>query len=98
MNWVEIIANSLRSQLKCATKSREDFYMALYLTYWISCTCNLTSLPHGVWNEEIVVFQYYPLLQKDKVLGDFCKVHDVLFESVYMFLKNTQMPQISLEV
>lgn len=36
MDWVEIIANSLRSQLKHAKESREDFYMASYLTYCIA--------------------------------------------------------------
>ena len=95
MDWVEIIACSLRTQLKRAKESREDFYMASYLTYCIACTCDLTSLPHGVWNKEMIVFQYCPSLQKDNVLEDFRKVHDVIFESVYMSLKKTQMPRLS---
>lgn len=87
MDWAEIIANSLRSHLKRAKESREDFYMASYLTYYITCTCNLTSLPHGVWNEEVSIFQYFSLLQKDRVLKEFRKVHDVLLESFYLSLK-----------
>lgn len=48
MDWVEIIATYLRNQLKHAKESHEYFYMASYLTYCISCTCDLTSLPHRV--------------------------------------------------
>jgi hypothetical protein len=87
MDWAEIIANSLRSQLKCTKESKEDFYMASYLTYCIACTCDLTVLPHGVWSEQMTIFQYCPLLQKDRVLEDFCKVHDVLIGNVYLALK-----------
>ena len=97
MDWAEIIASSLRAQLKCAKESREYFYMASYLTYCIACTCDLTPLPHGVWSEEITVFQYYPLLQKDRVLEDFRKVHDVLMENVYVSLKKVSMPRLSPE-
>ena len=68
MDWAEIIASSLRAKLKCAKESREGFYMGSYLTYYISWTYNLTPLPHGVWSKEIIVFQYCPLLQKDKVV------------------------------
>ena len=71
--------------------------MASYLTYYIACICDLTPLPHGVWNEEITVFQYCPLLQKDKVLEDFRKVHDVLMENVYVSLKKVLMPRLSPE-
>lgn len=60
MDWVEIIDSSLRTQLKHAKESREIFYMASYLTYCIAYTCNLTSLPHGVWNEEITIFNIAP--------------------------------------
>ena len=97
MDWAEIIANSLRTQLKHAKESHEDFYMASYLTYCISCACDLTSFPDGIWNEEMIVFQYCPSLQKDKVMEDFRKVHDVLFENVYMSLKRTQMSRLSPE-
>ena len=89
MDWAEIIASSIRSQLKCTKESCEYFYMGSYLTYYIACTCNLTPLPYGVWSEEITIFQYCPLLQKDKVMKDFWKVHDILMESVYMSLKKT---------
>lgn len=56
MDWVEIIASSLRTQLKHAKESWENFYMNSYLTYYISYTCDLTPLPHGVWSNEIMVF------------------------------------------
>ena len=72
--------------------------MTSYLTYCIAYTCDLTSLPHGVWNEEMIVFQYCPSLQKDNVLEDFRNVHDVLFESIYMSLKKRQMPRLSPKV
>ena len=74
-----------------------NFYMASYLTYCIACTCDLTPLPHGIWNEEMTVFQYCPLLQRDNVLEDFCKVHDVLLGNIYTSLKKTQMLRLSLE-
>ena len=48
MDWAEIIANSLRSQLRCAKESKENFYMASYLTYYISCTSNISSLMHEI--------------------------------------------------
>ena len=48
MDWAEIIATSLRKQLKCAKEFHEDLYMASYLTYYISCTFDLTPLPHGI--------------------------------------------------
>lgn len=89
IDLVEIIANSLRTQLKHAKESQEDFYMASYLTYCIACTCDLSSLPHEVWNEEMTIFQYCPLLQKDRVLEDFWKMHDVFLENIHMSLKKT---------
>ena len=89
MDWVENIATSLRTQLKNAKESCEGFYMASYLTYCIACTCDLTSLPYGIWNEEMTVFQYCPSLQRDKVLEDFCKVHDVLLDNIYTSLRRT---------
>ena len=36
MDWAEIIASSLRRELKHAKESRESFYMASYLTYCIA--------------------------------------------------------------
>ena len=69
--------------------------MASYLTYYISYTCNLTPLPHGVWSKERTIFQYCPLLQKDRILEAFWKVHDMLMESVYMSLKKMLMPRLS---
>ena len=62
MDWAEIIASSMRTQLKHAKESRENLYMASYLTYCIAFGCDLMPLPHGVWNEEIMLFQYCPLL------------------------------------
>ena len=56
MDWAEIIASSLRPQLKHAKESHEYFHMGSYLTYYIAHTCNLTPLPHGVWSEEITIF------------------------------------------
>jgi len=97
MDWIEIIATYLRTQLRCAKEFHEDLYMASYLTYCIACTCDVTPLPHGIWNEEIIVFQYCPLLQRDNVLEDFRKVHDVLLENVYVSLKKTRMPRLSPE-
>ena len=46
MDWAEIIANSLRSPFKRAKEYKENIYMASYLTYWISCVSNITSLTH----------------------------------------------------
>lgn len=69
--------------------------MASYLTYYISCTCDLTPLPHRVWSEEVTIFQYCPLLQKDRVLEDFRKVHDLLMENAFMSLNNMSMPKLS---
>ena len=71
--------------------------MASYLTYYIACVCDLIPLPHEVWSEEIIFFQYFPLLQKDRVLEDFRKVHDVLMENVYVSLKKVLMPRLSPE-
>lgn len=97
IDWAEIIATSLRSQLKHAKESKEDFCMASYLTYCIACTYDLAALPHEVWNEEMTIFQYCPLLQKDRVLEDFRKVHDILFENIYLALEGVQMPRLSSE-
>ena len=71
--------------------------MASYLTYYIAYTCDLTPLPHGVWSGEMTVFQYCPLLQRDRVLEDFRKVHDLLIEKVYTSLKEMPMPRLSSE-
>ena len=38
MDWEEIIASSLRTQLKHAKESREIFYMASYLLYVMSAS------------------------------------------------------------
>lgn len=94
MDWAEIIATSLRMQLKCAKEFHEDFYMASYLTYCIACTCDLTPLPHGIWNEEMFVFQYCPLLQRNNVLEYFRKVHDVHLDNIYLSLKKKKMPKL----
>ena len=48
MDWDEIIASSLRTQLKHVKESKESLYMASYLTYYIACVSNLTSLPHEI--------------------------------------------------
>ena len=71
--------------------------MASYLTYCMACVCNLSPLPHEIWSEEIMVYQYCPLLQKDKVLENFRKVHDVFIEEVHLVLKKTPMPRLSPE-
>ena len=97
LDWAEVIASSLRSQLKHTKESKENFYMASYFTYCISCVSNITSLPHETWSEEITIYQYYPLLQRDRVLKYFRKVHDVLIESVHLTLKKVPMPRLSLE-
>lgn len=68
--------------------------MASYLTYCIACVCDLTPLPHEVWNEEMTVYQYCPLLQRDRVLESFRKVHDVLIGNVYTTLKKEPMPRL----
>ena len=95
MDWAKIIATSLRMQMKCTKEFHKDFYMASYLTYCSVCTCDLTPLPHEIWNEEMFIFQYCPLLQRDNVLEDFSKVHDVLLDNIYASLKKTQMPRLS---
>ena len=97
LDWAELISSSLRSQLKHAKESKENFYMASYITYCIACVSNITSLPPETWSEEITIYQYYPLLQKDRVLEDFRKVHDVLIESVHLALKKAPMPRLSLQ-
>lgn len=97
MDWAEIIATSLRTQLKHAKGFHENFYMVSYLTYCMAFTCDLTPLPHGIWNEEMSIFQYFPLLQRDNVLEDFRKVHDVLLDNIYVSLKKTKMPRLSPE-
>ena len=38
MDWVEIIANSLRTQLRRSKEFYENFYMASYMTYCIACS------------------------------------------------------------
>ena len=97
MDSAKIIVSSLRTQLKHVKESKESFYMASYLTYYIACVSNLTSLPHEIWSEEIIVHQYCPLIQKDKVFKIFGKVHDVLIESVHLALKKASMPRLSSE-
>ena len=77
-------------------RNQRRFYMASYLTYYISCVINITPLIHEVWSEEMTIYQYYPLLQKDNVLENFRKVHDVLIESVYLTLKKEPMPRLLL--
>ena len=69
-----------------AKESKEGFYMASYLTYSIACVSNITPLTHEVWNEKMMIYQYHPLLQRDNVLENFRKLHDVLIESVYVTL------------
>ena len=50
VDWAEIIATSLRTQFKHVKESKESLYMASYLTYYIACVSNLTSLPHEIWS------------------------------------------------
>ena len=50
MDWDEIIASSLRTQLKHVKEFKESLYMASYMTYYIACVSNLTSLPHEIWS------------------------------------------------
>ena len=45
----------------------------------------------------MIVFQYCPLLQRDNVLEDFCKVHDVLLDNIYVSLRRTRMLRLSPE-
>ena len=71
--------------------------MASYLTYYIAYVSDLSPLPHEVWNEEITVYQYFPLLQKDKVLENFREVHDVLIENMHLSLKKAPMSRLSSE-
>ena len=77
LDSVELIASSMRNQLKYAKFSKEGFYMSSYLTYCISYVSKITSLSHESYNEEVTVYQYCPLLQRDKVLEDFRRPHDV---------------------
>ena len=55
MDWAEVIASSLKNQLKHAKESWESFYMASYLTYCMACVCNLSPLPHEIWSKDIMV-------------------------------------------
>ena len=96
LDWAEVIASSLRSQLKHAKEYRKNIYMASYLSYCITCVSNITSLPHETWSEDITIYQYFPLLQREGVLGIFRKVHDMLIESVCFSLKKAPMPILSL--
>jgi hypothetical protein len=97
VDWAEKNSSSLRTQFKHVKDSKESFYMASYLTYCIACVSNPTSLPHEIGSEEITVYQYCPFIQKDKVLENFGKVHDVLIESVHLALKKASMPRLSSE-
>ena len=71
--------------------------MSSYLTCCIVRVSNITSLLHGTLNEDVTIYQYCPLLQRDRVLEDFKKTHDVLIESVYLNLRKAPMSTISLE-
>ena len=71
--------------------------MASYLTYCIAYVSNITSLPYETSSEDVTIYQYCPLLQRDRVLEDFRKVHDVLIESVHLSLKKAPMLRLSLE-
>lgn len=71
--------------------------MSSYLIYCITCVSNIIFLPHEPWSEDVTIYQYCPLLQKDKVLEEFRKTHDVLIESVYLNLRKVSMLRISPE-
>lgn len=87
----------MRNQLRHAKESKEDCSMSSFLTYCISCISNIASLPHEIWNEDVTVYQYCPLLQRDRVLENFRKTHDVLIESVHLNLKKVLTSRISPE-
>ena len=62
MDWAEVSASSLKTQLKHAKESKDSFYRASYLTYFMARVCNLSPLSHEIWSKDIMVYQYCSLL------------------------------------
>ena len=75
LDWVELVASSLRSYLRGYLSMKKYFYMSSYLSYMLASTQYLRYLPHEPWAENITVYNYYLVLHRDKVLESFRKVH-----------------------
>lgn len=71
--------------------------MSSYLTYCLACVNDLTSIPQELWSEDITIYQYCPLLRKDRVLKYFRRVHHVFLGNVHLSLVKEPMQRVSPE-
>ena len=71
--------------------------MSSYLMYMLSTTQDLQHFPHEPWNESITIYNYCPLLYKDKFLEDFRNVHDVFSKKLCFNMKSSLYHRLSLE-
>ncbi|GLJ46408.1 hypothetical protein SUGI_0978030 [Cryptomeria japonica] len=73
LDWVELIADSMREQLSIAKQFKQNFFMSSYLIYCLACVKEIVGIPRQLIEEEVSIYDFYPMLQKDNAfLGDLC--------------------------
>lgn len=95
LDWVELIADSMREQLSMAKQFKQNFFMSSYLLYCLVCVKELVGIPKQLTEEDVPVYEFYPILQKDKALQDFRRVHNAFLGDLCHELKNMKAKRIS---
>lgn len=68
LDWAELIADSMREQLSLAKQFQQNFFMSSYLLYCLACVKELTGIAKQPIEEDVPVYEFYPMLQKDNAL------------------------------
>lgn len=69
--------------------------MPLYLIYYLECVKQIVGIPRQPTEEEVPVYDFYPMLQKDNALQDFRRVHNAFLEDLCYELNNMKTKRIS---
>jgi hypothetical protein len=83
LDWAELIAHSLRNQLKWALNLKKEFHMSSYLMYMLVSTQDLHSLSNEPRMGNVPVYQCYPVLHRERAFENFRRVHDIFSGKLY---------------
>lgn len=67
LNWAQVIAERLHEGLSNFV-GMSSFYMSSYLFYILACTRDWPGLLNESWVYGTKVYDYYPLLQQQKLV------------------------------
>lgn len=71
--------------------------MSSYLTYCLAYTQKLTSILYEPRNNEITMYEYFPMLWKNRALENYRRTYDVFLGKLCLELAGTPRMRISQE-